>query len=111
MGPHHTPSLLRKLVGGAMLLLVGCLSVFFGWSYSGPYRWLAELQLKWIGSYEVQLTFILSLALTGAPFVLIMVIWNKAARVATGAPGDIAKPQAASQEAPSDLAVRQFIGR
>jgi hypothetical protein len=111
MGPHHTPSLLRKLVGGAMLLLVGCLSVFFAWTYSGPYRWLAELQLRWMGSYEVQLTFIFSLVLTGAPFVLVMVIWNKAARAAIGSAdgGETAQP-APSQPA-SDVAVRQFIGR
>src|SRR6266851_4556326 len=52
---------------GKLLLLalgVASLGITFYWmfTYSGPYRTLAELQLKWIGSYERNLTFLLVLS-------------------------------------------------
>jgi hypothetical protein len=48
----------------ALALGVASLGITFYWmfTYSGPYRTLAELQLKWIGSYERNLTFLLVLS-------------------------------------------------
>jgi hypothetical protein len=43
---------------------VGILGVAFYWmfTYSGPYRYLAELQLKWMGFYSPKLTILLIFA-------------------------------------------------
>jgi hypothetical protein len=48
----------------ALALGVASLGITFYWmfTYSGPYRTLAELQLKWIGAYERNLTFLLVLS-------------------------------------------------
>jgi hypothetical protein len=48
----------------ALVLGAASLGITFYWmfTYSGPYRTLAELQLKWIGSYEPKLTFLLVLS-------------------------------------------------
>jgi hypothetical protein len=45
----------------ALALGVALLGITFYWmfTYSGPYRTLAELQLKWIGSYDRNLTWLL----------------------------------------------------
>jgi hypothetical protein len=50
---------------------VAILGVLFYWmfTYSGPYRFLAELQLKWFGFYSPKLTFLL---IAGALFVGLM---------------------------------------
>jgi hypothetical protein len=55
-------SKMGKLV--ALALGVASLGITFYWmfTYSGPYRALAELQLKWIGSYERNLTCLLVLS-------------------------------------------------
>lgn len=44
--------LLRSLLGVALLTLIYC-----AYSYSGPYRWLAELSLSMFGSYEPPFVF------------------------------------------------------
>src|SRR5258708_38824586 len=53
-------------MGKLLVLALGAasLGITFYWmlTYSGPYRSLAELQLKWIGSYERNLTFLLVLS-------------------------------------------------
>ena len=48
----------------AALCLAGAALVgYWAWRYEGLFRWLAELQLRWVGSYEEQLTFIGALVL------------------------------------------------
>jgi hypothetical protein len=50
-------------MGKLLVLVLGAASVgitfYWMFTYSGPYRTLAELQLKWIGSYERNLTCLL----------------------------------------------------
>lgn len=48
----------------ALALGVPLLGITFYWmfTYSGPYRYLAELQLKWLGSYSPELTAVLVLS-------------------------------------------------
>lgn len=53
-------------MGKLLVLVLGAASVgitfYWMFTYSGPYRTLAELQLKWIGSYERNLTCLLVLS-------------------------------------------------
>ncbi len=44
----------------AIVLLVG-LAFYFMFTYSGPYQWIAELELRWMGSYHEELTLILTM--------------------------------------------------
>jgi hypothetical protein len=51
-----------------VLCLAGAaLTGYWAYRYEGVYRWLAELQLRWWGSYEVQITFLLTLAIVALP--------------------------------------------
>jgi hypothetical protein len=56
----------RGKMGKLLALALGAalLGITFYWmfTYSGPYRTLAELQLKWIGSYDRNLTWLLVFA-------------------------------------------------
>ena len=45
----------NKLAAVAVAAMVG-LTLYWTFTYSGPYRYLAELQLKWLGSYVPKLT-------------------------------------------------------
>lgn len=47
-----------KLAAVAMIPLAG-ISLYWAVTYSGPYRYLAELQLKWMGFYSPKLTIML----------------------------------------------------
>ena len=53
-------------MGKLLVLVLGAASVgitfYWMFTYSGPYRTLAELQLKWIGAYERNLTCLLVLS-------------------------------------------------
>lgn len=49
-----------KLAAAAMIPLAG-ITLYWAFTYSGPYRYLAELQLKWMGSYAPELTIIVIL--------------------------------------------------
>jgi hypothetical protein len=55
-------------------LVAGLASVgagfYWKWSYSGPYRWLAELQLGLLGQYEVMLTLLLAMAVPAVPLTV-----------------------------------------
>jgi hypothetical protein len=62
----------RSASGATVLVWVcftlGAAYAGYAWySYSGPFKWLAELQLKWFGEYEIQLTFLLTLVLMILP--------------------------------------------
>src|SRR5213078_5359418 len=48
------------------IILLVALSFYFMYTYSGPFRWLAELQMKVMSSYSEELTLILTM------FVLIL---------------------------------------
>lgn len=45
----------NKLTAVAVAAMVG-ITLYWTFTYSGPYRYLAELQLKWLGSYVPKLT-------------------------------------------------------
>lgn len=49
-----------KLAAVAIIPLAG-ITLYWAFTYSGPYRYLAELQLKWMGSYAPELTIIVIL--------------------------------------------------
>src|SRR5439155_9304648 len=102
------PSPLRRTLGGILLLLIAAASIYCGWTYSGPYRWIAEAQLRWFGTYETQITFFLSLAVIGGPVLAVVLIWNKASRVAVASEP---APQPAVAMPVSDEAVRRFLAR
>jgi hypothetical protein len=42
-------------------------ALYAWYSYSGPFKWLAELQLRWLGQYEIQLTFLFTLVVLVLP--------------------------------------------
>ena len=50
----------KALVPAALAILGVCF--YWNFTYSGPYRYLAEWQLKWIGSYSPELTMLLIFA-------------------------------------------------
>jgi hypothetical protein len=43
------------------------LAFYWMWTYSGLFRWLAELQLGWFGMYETKVTLVLSMAAPALP--------------------------------------------
>src|SRR5438046_10241678 len=45
-------------IGWAGLIAMMALTFYFMFTYTGPFKWLAELQLRWMGSYSEKLTFI-----------------------------------------------------
>src|SRR5205807_666814 len=36
------------------------MSLYFMFAYRGPFQWIAEAQLKWMGAYSEKLTFLLT---------------------------------------------------
>lgn len=64
-----------KLSAGQVVALVISMGVTFYlmFNYLGPYKWIAELQLRWMGSYSEKLTLIL----TGLPIwgLVLLVTW------------------------------------
>jgi hypothetical protein len=67
---------LGKLGLLATVLLTGA-TFYFMLTYSGPFKWLAELQLSWFGSYYEQLTFIGTIIVIGIPLLIVGVVWEK----------------------------------
>ena len=63
----------RKLrpEGFVLLALGGGLTAYWGWTYTGIYRWIAELQLRMMHEYEVQITFILTLFIVLGPLFFV----------------------------------------
>src|SRR5215469_3194365 len=47
----------NKFVTAAVMVMAG-ITLYWAFTYSGPYRYLAELQIKWFGSYVPKLTAI-----------------------------------------------------
>ncbi|MCA9670654.1 MAG: hypothetical protein KC503_33890 [Myxococcales bacterium] len=80
-----------------LVLILGALglSVYWGFAYAGPYRWLAELQLSWFGSYVVMLTGALTLLLLLLPsLVAIQLLALAFPPSAARDPGPLADPAA-----------------
>src|SRR4051794_28894706 len=43
------------------------LSFYFMFTYTGPFQWLAELQMKWMDSYNEKMTLILTVLVLFLP--------------------------------------------
>ena len=48
------------------------LSFYFMFTYTGPFQWLAELQLKWLEMYSEKLTLILTMLVLMLPAIAIL---------------------------------------
>ena len=55
-------------------LLILVVLAYWWYTYSGPYRWLAELQLHLFGSFDVVITLIVTLALLLIPMTLLGIL-------------------------------------
>lgn len=59
------------------------------WTYQGPYRWLAELQLRFFGSYGLQITALLTLVIFVLPGLFVFRSVGPQDREAVGSSGTI----------------------
>ncbi len=72
--PTETSPGIRGKLLGCTLVASLIATIYLGWAYAGPYRWLAELQLKGQGSYDVNLTgFFTFLFLAVPPMAMIII--------------------------------------
>ena len=69
-----SPPKSRVLVTALLaLFLLGSLGALYGMvSYAGPYRWFAELQLRFFDAYYTAPTVALTLAVCVVPFLVIL---------------------------------------
>jgi len=88
MGEQKTQLGPRQIAGGVLICICGALAGYWWWSYSGPFRWLAERQLQWFGAYEESITFVLTAAIAIAPVVLAGVAIKKLGFAAPTPPQD-----------------------
>jgi hypothetical protein len=98
------PEKLIALVCVAGAALVG----YWAWRYEGLYQWLAERQLKWFGSYEAQITFLVALVIVVGPILALAVIARRVVRGAGAAPFPT---EAMPQAYPASTRVQLFLGR
>ena len=77
-------------VGSALGLASVGLTLYWTFTYSGPYRYLAELQLKWFGVYYRELTAIVVILGFLGIAVAIKLVFRGAERTVPGAPTRIA---------------------
>jgi hypothetical protein len=74
-------------IGTAFLLASVGVTLYWGFTYSGPYRYLAELQLKWFGIYYQEITaIVIILGFLGIAGV-IKLVFRGAERPVPGAAG------------------------
>ena len=77
--PHSN----RPLPGWlALAIMIGTavLAIYWDHTYSGPYRWLAELQLRWLGQYWKTMTFLLAVMILLAPFGALLGVYKLVTR-------------------------------
>jgi len=77
-------------VGSALGLASVGLTLYWTFTYSGPYRYLAELQLKWFGVYYRELTAIVVILGFLGIAMAIKLVFRGAERTVPGAPTRIA---------------------
>src|SRR5881392_3763159 len=58
-------------IGWAGLIAMMGLTFYFMFTYTGPFEWLAELQLKWFGWYSEKLTFVGTMFILLVPLALV----------------------------------------
>ncbi len=97
-------------VGMGLLVL---LTFYFAFTYSGPFQWLAELQLKLMNSYSEKVTFLLTMFALIIPVMGIAKLVQMAVkRLGPGAGGTVASAAGATEPKPGNLhfPVLPFIG-
>lgn len=58
--------------------------VAYGWiTFSGPYRWAAEWELRWFGAYEITATLFVVFVILSAPAAMLS-LWVRAAEARLG---------------------------
>jgi hypothetical protein len=67
-----------------MLLLLACIGGAFWlmYEYAGPFKWLAELQLKWFGVYEESVTLLLTALVLLTPVGIVVWLIRRTMRFA-----------------------------
>src|SRR5579864_539006 len=87
-GGHPTMSILQANKKTDIAVAVGMLGASFYWmfTYSGPYRYLAELQLKWFHQYVPKLTLLAIMAGLLALLALAKAVLRGAERPAPSMP-------------------------
>lgn len=78
MAGHKSPPLVLSLVVVLAALSLITLGAYWWYTYSGLYRWLAELQIQLIGAYYPTYTGIFTIVLLFLPFVGLTVLVHKA---------------------------------
>lgn len=62
-----------KFQRSEILLAIVCIvpAIYWAATYSGPYRWIAELQLRMMGMYEGSITFVLTMFVALIPLLVV----------------------------------------
>jgi hypothetical protein len=97
-------------IGIVLLVLGGGLTGYWAWTYTGIYRWLAELQLKMMHSYEVQITFILTLTIVLGPLFLISEVIRRSTAAPTGQSTGVADKPNESDTPPNRIMIALTAG-
>ena len=90
--PNPMDKEMNPLAVVGVFALLG-LSFYFMFTYTGPFQWLAELQLKWMDSYSEKLTLILTMIVLVVPAAAVWKLCELAVR-RMGPGGGVAAPQA-----------------
>jgi hypothetical protein len=86
-------------IGTAFLLASVGVTLYWAFTYSGPYRYLAELQLKWFGVYYKELTAIVIIFGFLGMVGVIKLVFRGAERPVPGAPAAATPAPAATDAA------------
>jgi hypothetical protein len=99
MGRVARPRPKMSVPGFAALLVAAALSGYWGWTYTGLYKWLADWQLEHGGQYEVELTWVFTFLILAVPFYLVTeVVRRVAARTRGAGAPDAQSPEGAAAQ-------------
>ena len=73
----HPPSLPLKTWHIALCFAIAGVAIYLDHRYAGPYRWFAELQLRWIGAYDSTITYLLTCTFIGAPIFALAYLFRR----------------------------------
>jgi hypothetical protein len=82
-------------------------TIYSAFTYQGPYRWLAELQLAVFGGYLVQITFLLTLILCGAVAIGIVQLARRGRLVASASEAQVAAEKSTAERLNQRMRVAQ----
>lgn len=72
--------------GWAGIILAGGLTFYWMQTYTGPFEWFAELQLRWMGQYTEKLTFMLTFLVAYGVLALLYLPVRRVLRSGSGGP-------------------------